>query len=119
MAEMVPLELTEKLVPLMTLVPLTPPKVKVPVPLANKEKLLFKEEVVIMGEAPVKVRLVEFRVSLLKVPAVMLPVLSTFKPPFEAMVRVPLVLPIPILLVPAPKKTLPEPVTLKLPAFWE
>jgi hypothetical protein len=127
LAVMVPPAVTFKPVEAMVKVPeefpipilLVPvPKRSVPVPLAFTVKLVFTEEGEITGFSPEKVRAEAVKVLVLYVPAVISPPAVTFKPPLEAMVRVPEELPIPILPVPVPRETVPDPSTKKAPEFW-
>jgi hypothetical protein len=57
--------LTEKLEPLITVGPVAAPRVKVPVPFALKERLVFEVEAEIVGLAPENVRAVLVKVSVL------------------------------------------------------
>jgi hypothetical protein len=57
--------LTEKLEPLITVGPVAAPRVKVPVPFALKERLVFEVEGEIAGLAPENVRAVLVKVSVL------------------------------------------------------
>ncbi len=75
LARIVPLLSTEKLVPLITLVPVEAPRVSVPVPFALTVNPVSTVEGEMIGFAPEKVRAVEVKVLVFIV-------LSTVKAPF-------------------------------------
>ncbi len=68
-AVMVPRLFTAKLVPWITLVPVPVPSVRVPVPLADRVKLVLRVEGAIIGFTPAKVNSVPVKVLVLIVPS--------------------------------------------------
>ena len=69
LAVIVPKESTEKLVPSITLVPGLVPIVSIPVPLADRERLLFKVEGEMVGADPENTKEEEVKVLVFMVPS--------------------------------------------------